>query len=124
VDTDDIKNMTREDAKKVYKTQWWDKYGYGAFPDTVSFKLLDLSVNMGHIQAHKLLQRAINNCDGKKIVVDGVIGEATVAAAHACPDDILLSEFRRAAVEFYLTILAKNPKCLKYKKGWMRRGFA
>ena len=124
VDAEDIKKMTREDAKRVYRTQWWDRYGYGAFPDTVAFKLLDLSVNMGPPQAHKLLQRAINNCDGQKITVDGEIGERTVAAAQACPDETLLAEFRRAAVEFYLTIIAKKPSCLKYKKGWMRRGFA
>ena len=56
----DITNLTREDAIAIYYRDWWRRYKYDLIEDAaVAAKVLDLSVNMGPSQAHKILQREI-----------------------------------------------------------------
>lgn len=123
VDEADIRAMTRDDAARIYRVQWWDRYGYGAFTDSIATKLLDLSVNMGPDRAHRIFQQAINEC-GIHTTVDGALGPKTRLNAGLCPEETLLVELREAARTFYIAIIANNPKCTRYKKGWVRRALA
>jgi len=72
----DIKNLTIDQAKAVYKRDYWDKIKGDQLPDDVSFVLLDIAVNMGVSQAVKLLQKAVDT------VQDGILGPKTINAAQ------------------------------------------
>jgi lysozyme family protein len=122
VDEIDIRNMDPATARRTYRNQWWDRYHYTEFPDSLATKMLDLSVNMGPPQAHKLLQRAINACN-HTITVDGVLGPQTISAVNSIQEDILLSELRLAALAFYQYLMDKNPQSRK-NHGWLRRAVA
>ena len=43
----DIKNLTREDAKVIYKKDYWDKVEGDYLPLSIAFQLFDFAVNSG-----------------------------------------------------------------------------
>lgn len=113
VDPEDIRLMTQGEASNFYRTQWWDRYGYGRIEDqALATKLLDLAVNVGHGQAVRLLQRALGVKD------DAVLGPMTVEAANA-RGSAAVAETRFRAVKFYLGL--GKPEFLD---GWIRRACA
>jgi lysozyme family protein len=124
IDVDDIKNMTRDEAIKIYRYYFWDKYGYEAITDfTVAARVFDMTVNMGPKQTGKIVQRALNNC-GSTLVVDGSIGKNTFATINCTNSEMLMSEIRQEHAQFYLDLIADKPKFEKYRKGWLRRAAA
>jgi lysozyme family protein len=123
IDVDDIRQMTREDAAKLYRLHWWDRYGYGDFHLTIATKVFDLSINMGARQAHKLLQRACRAA-GHDLADDGVIGPITRAAVADVPAERLILPFRSEAAGFYRSLIAARPAFVKYRNGWLRRAYA
>lgn len=118
----DIKNLTREAAKEIYRKEYWRKE-YQELPFLVAIKVFDMAVNMGHQQAHRLLQRATNHIlQFQPVVIDGFIGPQTMAAIEEV-DDInqLLREIRAQQARFYATLAINNPSRKAFLLGWMRR---
>ena len=61
IDENDIKLMTPDEALEYYRTQWWERYGYGRITDLpLAAKVMDFSVNAGPKRAAILLQSATN----------------------------------------------------------------
>lgn len=128
VDIADIKAMTVDDAKRVYKECWWDKFKYGAIVDqTIATKVFDFSVNMGAKRAHVLLQQALNQAYGTKLVCDGILGPATYSVINAADDDkeqLLLTAYCDQAWQFYQRLIANNSKLTVFAKGWKKRAYS
>ena len=57
----DIKNLTEEGAKEIYKKDYWDKNKVESLPQNLWHIYFDMCVNMGKRTAVKVLQRAANN---------------------------------------------------------------
>ena len=74
----DIKNLTEEDAKDIYKQHYWDVSKVEKLKDELRLDYFDMCVNMGQRTAVKCLQKATNNAPGKMIAVDGRIGPNTI----------------------------------------------
>lgn len=126
VDKDDIKLMSPSDAIEVYWKFWWQKFHYDRLPEVVAAKVFDLSVNMGAKQAHKLLQRAINDLQGNaRVTVDGILGPQTFAAIDTIVDPYsLLNAFIVQGEKFYRNLVVARPALAKYRNGWLRRVYA
>jgi len=120
----DIKNLTEEDAKKIYYTDYWLKnkcnviYHYG-----LAEKVFNLSVNMGCKQAGKLLQRALRGL-GKRLTEDGVIGAITTAAIFKADPTQLLSALKSEAAGYYRLIASINSSQERFLTGWLNRAYA
>jgi lysozyme family protein len=69
------------ELKAIYRRQYWDVVKADSLPAGVDYAVFDGAVNSGPAQAVKWLQRALGS-----IKVDGVVGEATLAAVEAYPD--------------------------------------
>ena len=124
VDVDDIKNMTVDEARKLYRIHFWDKYKYDKIVDfVVAARAFDMTVNMGARQTGKIIQRALNEL-GHNLVVDGKIGKNTFATINRTNPEMLMAEIRLAHAKFYLDLIKAKPKFEKYKKGWLRRAAA
>lgn len=124
IDADDIRQLSQVQAANLYKCFWWDKNGYGQIQDQqVATKLLDLAVNMGSPQAHKILQRAICCCK-QKVDIDGAIGLKTITAANACDSVCLLFHLRDQAAAFYQALATRKPSMAVFLKGWLRRAYS
>lgn len=122
IDPGDIQLLTKEDAMALYREHWWDKYRYEDLPPAIGVKVFDLSVNMGAVQAHKLLQRACHAV-GLPLTEDGILGPRTRAAVQAADAYQLRAALRSEAAGFYRSLVASRPSLKKYLKGWLRRAY-
>ena len=97
-----IVELTLEDARDIYKKNYWD----GSFDIAV----FDTAVNQGPTQAIKLLQRAVGVLD------DGVIGKITLDACRASGAAELRNFMLRRLYHYSQLEDYKH-----YKKGWFNR---
>ena len=114
---EDIKALTVERAKELYKRDYWDRFKVANLPDRIRHIYFDMCVNMGGGRATKILQEACNNKNSYKIDVDGGIGKNTIKAS-ANLEDFRLRAYR---VMFYAELVMKKPEQMKFWVGWFRR---
>ena len=114
---EDIKGLTVERAKELYKRDYWDRFKVDNLPDRIRHIYFDMCVNMGGGRATKILQEACNSKNSYKIDVDGGIGKNTIKAS-ANLEDFRLRAYR---VMFYAELVMKKPEQMKFWVGWFRR---
>jgi len=126
IDADDIRKMAGDDAKEIYRRQWWAALGYDRIlSDLVARKVFDMAVNMGHSQGVRLLQRAVNALlPMGNLKVDGIMGAKTVKATNQLDPVVLVKELRAQMAAFYRRIVHKHPSYQKFINGWLRRADA
>ena len=124
VDLADVRALTPDTAAQVYRTEFWDRYGYGRLADVdVAAKVFDLAVNMGPVQAHRCLQRACRAC-GEHIADDGVLGPLTRDTTNSIAAARLLPALRAEAAGLYRLLVAQQPVRAKWLAGWLKRAYA
>lgn len=107
----DIKNLTWDQAKAIYKRDFWDKIQGDKLPMVVAYQLVDAAINSGIDRASRWVQRAVGATQ------DGDIGPATLAALKATdPNDVV---FR--FLGFRLQFMTDLPIWDRFGKGWARR---
>ena len=114
---EDIKALTVERAKELYKRDYWDRFKVDNLPDRILHIYFDMCVNMGGGRATKILQEACNSKNSYKIDVDGGIGKNTIKAS-ANLEDFRLRAYR---VMFYAELVMKKPEQERFWVGWFRR---
>lgn len=73
-------DLPYETAKQIYYNEYWKKSNAQNMPNfNLAFLLFDFSVNSGVVNACKKLQTAINKVSGSSLVIDGIIGQKTIA---------------------------------------------
>lgn len=107
----DIKNLTKEQAKEIYRQDWWVKLGMDHFRPAVSYQMFDAAINHGMHNATRMIQRAV----GAK--ADGIIGPNTMAKVRKTDLDDLLFLFLAERMEFMTDVRTWND----YGRGWSRR---
>ena len=112
----DIKNLTIEQAKEIYKKDYWDKNKVESLPQNLWHIYFDMCVNMGKRTAVKVLQRAAVN-KGRKIEVDGGLGPMTIGALKG----VELDRVRAYRVKYYVDLITAKPEQEKFYLGWFRR---
>ena len=112
----DIKNLTVEQAKEIYKKDYWDRNRVESLPQNLWHIYFDMCVNMGKRTAVKVLQRAAVN-KGKDIEVDGGLGPMTIGALKG----VELDRVRAYRVKFYVDLITDKPEQEKFFLGWFRR---
>lgn len=105
----DIKSLSREGAKVIYKRDFWDRLGE-AHP-AIKFQVFDFAVNSGMDTAIRKLQAAIGVAD------DGQWGPISSSGIAAMPLNDVLMRFAAQRLMF-LTSLSTWPR---FGKGWARR---
>ena len=105
----DIANLTREQAKEIYRRDFWDPLG-DAHP-AIKFQVFDFAVNGGLPVALRKLQAAVGVAD------DGHWGPVSAAKLAALDVNDALLRFNAQRLRFY-TSLSLWPT---YGKGWTVR---
>lgn len=112
----DIANLTLEDARELYRRDYWNRLQLDNMPAAMTYLLFDFAVNSGAPLAAESLQGAVG------VLRDGKVGEKTVAAATSAwnirPRDVLRLLFVERAM-----IFALNPNDRRYGRGWFARLF-
>ena len=73
----DIKNLTKDEAKEIYKEHYWDGNKVESLPKELRHIYFDMCVNQGKSRGVKILQRAAN-AKGAGLKVDGGLGPKTI----------------------------------------------
>lgn len=111
----DIRGLTEAEAIEIYRRDFWlpiyDRIG----SDIICTKIFDMAVNMGHNQAHKLVQRAVGVTD------DGVFGKRTLAAVNDTEPEVVLRHIKAQAEAFYRTLVRNNARLKEFLPGWLAR---
>lgn len=132
VSHNNIKDLTVEEAKTIYKVNYWDKCKCDDLPKPLDLYVFDTAVNCGVGTSAKFLQEVINKAVGANILaVDGIIGAMTIGAVEGwlsrykadCtfPVLFLCNLFMDRRLQYYSNIVAKNGSQLVFLRGWLNR---
>ncbi len=80
INTADVKALTKDQAYKIYKEEYYFKLRINSMPELIQPSLFDMSVNSGP-NATRILQRLLAELD-PEIIVDGIIGNHTASVCH------------------------------------------
>ena len=106
-----IRELTREGAKEIYKRDFWDRGSMDQYDPAISFQVFDIAVNSGIETAVRLLQRAADVAD------DGHIGPVTVSAVKAKSVTDMLMRVIAERLDFW----SRLSTWADFGKGWARR---
>lgn len=108
---EDIRGMTLERAKFLYRRDFWDAAGCDALPAKVRFSLFDMAVNSGVKRAVMTLQAAVNADQ------DGIIGKQTIMLIEIMPEAKLIARFNGHRLRF----MSALPNWPAFGRGWANR---
>ena len=109
----DIEKLTKDDAKAIFKKEYWDRVRGDELPWPLCFNVADAAYNMGSATAIKCLQKAIS------VPIDGIIGRATMQRLKAA-DPVHTSATFNAQCALAYTGMRRFDE---YGKGWLNRLF-
>ena len=107
----DIKNLTLQGAKEIYKRDYWDRAQCDKLPTALAYLIFDAAVNSGIGQSIRFLQRALGVAD------DGVMGPLTIASIQRVDAESVCARFIGQRLEFMTKLSVWDV----YGKGWARR---
>lgn len=114
----DIEALTEEEAKEIYKRDYWDRMHLDDVPEHLRRDLFFAGVNMG---IRNPLNRALQEAVGAG--ADGIIGPNTIKAIKSFdnPEQITRATLREGAIDYYADLAERRPKDKKFINGWMNR---
>lgn len=114
----DIANLTLDQAKEIYRRNYWNPLYRQIESQSVANKLFDMGVNMGRSVAVHILQDVLG------VEADGIFGNGTLKALNASSAGDVLARYRAALDSHYRRIVAENPDTAKFLNGWLNRAAA
>lgn len=124
----DIKNLTIEEARTIYRNDYWDKLSLDRVKDQAAAEeLFDTAVNCGWHTAAKFLQESLNLLI--KVVsiddylkLDGLVGPATLDALNKYKHKTaLLKTLNGLQFMRYYEIVKRDPGQKVNFRGWLKR---
>src|SRR4030065_505169 len=119
-----IKNLTIEQVKAIYKRDYWDKLRLDETRNQkIAEEILDISINCGWQTAGKFVQEAINLLvTFQPIKVDGLIGEKTLMAVNSYSyPEAVVKTLNGIQFEYYRKIVTRDSSQQKWFRGWLAR---
>jgi lysozyme family protein len=106
-----IASLTIEQAKLIYKRDYWDRARCADLPPSVAFQVFDTAVNSGIGQSIRFLQRAVGVAD------DGQVGPVTINAVRRMDAEAVSARFNGHRLQFMTSLSTWDV----FGKGWARR---
>lgn len=107
-----IKSLTLEEAKAIYKKDYWDSLSLDLIPPDLALCVFDCAVNQGQGAAVGMLQTALGVA-----IVDGNMGSRTINAAINGASLYVIEKFIALRFDRYV----KTENFTIYGKGWSGR---
>lgn len=113
---EDIKNLTEDRAKELYKLDYWDKIKADDInSQVIATHIFDAAVNMGVSRAAKMAQSVVN------VSADGFIGSQSLRALNQVSPDWFDDKYRLSKIQRYADICNGNRSQRKFLLGWINR---
>lgn len=107
----DIKNLSLDQAKAIYKRDYWDKAKCDKIPAELAFHVFDMCVNSGVSRGIKLLQKTAGTAE------DGLVGSKTLQAVNSLPVFNAVLVYNANRLQFYTSLSTFST----FGKGWTNR---
>lgn len=113
----DIRNLSEQDARTIYKRDYWDRLrGDEITSQVIAEQLFDTCVNMGVKTGSRLAQSVLGIQPA-----DGVIGSASLASINKADPTMFVASFTLAKIARYAYICNRDKSQSKYLLGWINR---
>lgn len=109
--TGDMRTLTRDEAKRIYRADYWEPIRAEELPQQVRFDVFDGAVNSGVKQSIRWLQAAVGAS------ADGVMGPKTLQAVSAMTPDRVSKRYNGHRLRF-MKDLKNWPS---FSRGWAER---
>ena len=107
----EMKDLTPEDVKPIYRANYWDAVWGDHLPSGVDWSVFDWAVNSGPARATKALQRIVGS------VADGVVGPKTMQAVMDMDPVKIIDMMYEERQRFYQGLSTFDT----FGRGWTRR---
>lgn len=111
----DIKNLTVDQAKEIYKREFWDKM----MGDWIESQAMADIVFDGYVNCWKngirLLQDILN------VDIDGHLGPRTLQVLNLCEETAVHRKYKQARIDYYNNLADRKPELEVFRKGWLNR---
>lgn len=114
---DEVRNLTEDDARMIYRDQYVEACGFGGIEDAA---LQALVVDCGVLHGRGTAARWLQEAAGAK--VDGQVGPKTLAAVNGARPLQIYLRICAARWRFMGKITQDHPQNLKWLEGWCNRG--
>src|SRR5688500_17171483 len=123
-DEDAVRTLTKEEAKKIYRKEYWDPMSLNWVDHQLCAELLfDQGVNCGVKTAALRAQGVINDflaSAGKpKILEDGHFGPKSAKALNSLDPRLFALEFIKETQIAYVELVQRRPNQAVFLKGWI-----
>lgn len=113
----DIANLTLEEAKEIYKRDYWRPSGADRFMTCKAVQVFDAAVMEGVHTAVKRAQSVVNQITRHNIAEDGIVGPNTLQAVQ----NANAAEFAYRYADARLDYLQQLDDWLHFGEGWQTR---
>lgn len=113
VTKDEVRNMSRETAMRIYEEWYWKPVSGDELPDGVDYQLFDFGLNAGVSKAIEKAQVVVG------AVADKKMGRITLAALEDYNPRLFVVQYCDQRVAFYKQL----PTYWKFGKGWLNRTY-
>ena len=111
----DIESLTENDAREIYRTNYYYKPKINLLPSRLQPPVLDMYINAGSA-AINILQKEAGMIVTEQ---DGIIGPKTLLAVEV--SNVTIGAYADARIFFYINLTENRPKLKKYLNGWIAR---
>ena len=111
----DIKSLTWDSAKALYKRKYWDPLCLDQVQPKVAILIFDCSVNHGPVQAAKFLQGIVGATE------DGQVGPKTLQMVGAMAESDIVTRVLDRRRRFFKYLVLNKPLQIVFLKGWLAR---
>ena len=98
VTVDDVKNLTKNEAQEIYRTNYWNPMRCADLPKGIDLVVFDFGVNAGTRTSIKALQTVVG------VTSDGSIGPVTISAVTATDPHTVVQNFSARRLDCYRSL--------------------
>lgn len=114
--TEEVKNLTRDEAISIYEKFYWNFLRLGEVKsDMIATAIFDIAVNRGTSAAARYAQTVA------KIHVDSIMGDGSLRAINLLDEDTFIMDFIHVVKRGYVNICRNNATQLEFLDGWLER---
>lgn len=107
----DIKNLTENQAKEIYKKVYWTDIGLDKLEPCLAVQVFDAAVQHGTKVSVRLLQEIIG------VNTDGILGAGTLSTIQFLNQKVLSYKYIARRLKYYVSLRVFTT----YGKGWINR---
>jgi lysozyme family protein len=116
VTAEDVKNLTLNEAKLIYKSWYWNAVkGDSLRSYAIAYALFDQAVNRGADTAIRRAQKIAG------VSQDGKIGPQTINALNAFDEKKFIKLWAEESIASYGRLIASDPSQEVFRNGWENR---